>query len=71
MELRKILHEDDILIRIHAASKAEAIRQLDRLLNEYEVLLDLDVFVKDVFLREADGITGFGYYIPITHGKSP
>ena len=70
MELRKILHEDDILIPMHADSKEDAIRQLARLLKEHEVLIDLDVFVKDVFLREAEGITGIGDYIAIPHGKS-
>ena len=57
MELRKILHEDDILIPMHADSKEEAIRQLARLLKEHEIVIDLDVFVKDVF-------------IAIPHGKS-
>ena len=68
MELRKILHEDDILIPMHADSKEEAIRQLARLLKEHEIVIDLDVFVKDVFLREAEGITGIGDYIAIPHG---
>ena len=57
MELRKILHEDDILIPMQADSKEEAIRQLAEMLKAHEVVMDMDAFMSDVFLREAEGIT--------------
>ena len=58
MELRKILHEDDILIPMQADSKEEAIRQLAEMLKAHEVVMDMDAFMSDVFLREAEGVTG-------------
>lgn len=70
MELRKILHEDDILIPMQADSKEEAIRQLAEMLKAHEVVMDMDAFMSDVFLREAEGVTGIGDYIAIPHGKS-
>lgn len=70
MELRKILHEHDILIPMHADTKQDAIQQLAQLLKEHEIVEDLETFVKDVFLREEEGITGIGDYIAIPHGKS-
>ena len=70
MELRKILQEDDILIPMQADSKEEAIRQLAEMLKAHEVVMDMDAFMSDVFLREAEGITGIGDYIAIPHGKS-
>ena len=70
MELRKILHEDDILIPMQADSKGEAIRQLAEMLKAHEVVMDMDAFMSDVFLREAEGVTGIGDYIAIPHGKS-
>lgn len=70
MELRKILHEEDILIPMHAESKQDAIQQLAELLKEHNVVENLEEFVKDVFLREEEGFTGIGDYIAIPHGKS-
>lgn len=49
MELRKILHEDDILIPMQADSKEEAIRQLAEMLKAHEVVMDMDAFMSDVF----------------------
>lgn len=40
------------------------------LLRQENYIKDVDLFVKDVYLREAEGCTGIGNGIAIPHGKS-
>jgi PTS system fructose-specific IIA component len=53
-----------------AKSKEEAIEELAELLVSDGAVIDKDVFLKDVWLREEQGSTGFENHIAIPHGKS-
>jgi len=50
--------------------KDEAIRHLSSLLKEAGYIEDVEEFVKDIYERENEGITGIGEHIAIPHGKS-
>ena len=53
-----------------AKTKDEVIRHLAGLLMEAGYIQDLEGYVKDVYLRESEGITGIGNHVAIPHGKS-
>lgn len=53
-----------------AKSKEEAIEELAELLVSDGAVINKDVFLKDVWLREEQGSTGFENHIAIPHGKS-
>lgn len=53
-----------------AKSKEEAIEELADLLVRDGVVINKDIFLQDVWLREEQGSTGFENHIAIPHGKS-
>lgn len=53
-----------------AKSKEEAIEELADLLVRDGAVINKDIFLKDVWLREEQGSTGFENHIAIPHGKS-
>lgn len=70
MELREILDEKIIDLKLEGKTKDEVLRNLSkRLLNE-GYIDDVDQFVSDIYVREAEGPTGMGHKISIPHGKS-
>lgn len=70
MELREILDKNIIRIGLEAASKDDALKKMSKLLYENGNIDDVDQFVKDIYLREQEGITGIGNGVAIPHGKS-
>ena len=64
MELKDVLDERIIDLNMEAKNKDEAIRHLAAKLK------DVDEFVKDIYLRESEGVTGIGNFVAIPHGKS-
>lgn len=70
MDIGEILDEELIDLNMTAATKDEAIRELSVLLYKKGNVKDIESFVKDVYLREAEGQTGLGSGIAIPHGKS-
>lgn len=70
MQIDSILNENLIDLEMDVTTKDEAIRQLtNRLYKEGKVGIE-EAFIKDVYLREAEGKTGIGGHIAIPHGKS-
>jgi len=57
-------------LNMKAKVKDEAIRHLSGLLKEAGYIEDVEEFVKDIYERENEGITGIGEHIAIPHGKS-
>ena len=55
---------------MNAKTKDEVIRHLAGLLHEAGYVDDLEGYIKDVYLRESEGITGIGGHVAIPHGKS-
>jgi PTS system, fructose subfamily, IIA component len=70
MEIGQILNEDLIDLDLQAVTKAEAIQELTELLSQKGNVTNANVFIEDVYKREAEGQTGLGGGIAIPHGKS-
>lgn len=70
MDLSTVIDENRINLCLEATSKAEALEAMAALLVKSGVLSSKEAFIKDVYLREAEGSTGIGGGIAIPHGKS-
>lgn len=70
MALAEILNEGIIDLDIEAANKDEVLHHLSGLLKKEAYINDVETFVQDIYLREAEGTTGIGNSIAIPHGKS-
>lgn len=70
MQLKDVLDQNIIRIGLEAKDKDEAIKRMSQLLYENRYIDDVEGFVKDIYLRESEGITGIGNGIAIPHGKS-
>lgn len=70
MAVKEILDKRVVDLDMTAACKDEVIRYLAGLLTETGYVQNLDGYIKDVYLRESEGITGIGHHVAIPHGKS-
>ncbi len=70
MDITKILTEKHIKLDMAARTKSEVIEELTDLLVEDDSVIDREQFIRDVWLREEQGSTGFENHIAIPHGKS-
>lgn len=70
MAVKEILDKRVIDLKMKASNKDEVIRHLAGLLKKAGYVEDLEGYIKDVYLREEEGITGIGGHVAIPHGKS-
>lgn len=70
-DLRSILNPGIIDLAVAGTTKDEVLRNLAALLKANDYIDDIDQFVSDIYVREAEGPTGMGEGISIPHGKSP
>lgn len=70
MDISQVLNVKNIKLEMTAKSKEEAIEELTDLLVLNGVVVNKDDFIRDVWLREEQGSTGFENHIAIPHGKS-
>ncbi|WP_313583403.1 PTS sugar transporter subunit IIA [Lacrimispora sp.] len=70
MAVKEILDKRVIDLNMKAVNKDEVIRHLAGLLKKAGYVEDLEGYIKDVYLREEEGITGIGGHVAIPHGKS-
>ncbi|CAM7137265.1 MAG TPA: PTS fructose transporter subunit IIA [Leclercia adecarboxylata] len=70
MDISNVLNVKSIKLNMMAKSKEEAIEELTDLLVQDGAVINKDDFLKDVWLREEQGSTGFENHIAIPHGKS-
>ncbi len=70
MEIKEIIDPTIIKTNLNGKTKDEVLYELANRLYEQEYITDVGAFVKDIYLREAQGQTGIGNYIAIPHGKS-
>lgn len=70
MAVNEILDKRVIDLKMKAVNKDEVIRHLAGLLKKAGYVEDLEGYIKDVYLREEEGITGIGGHVAIPHGKS-
>ncbi|AIS03261.1 PTS sugar transporter subunit IIA [Lactococcus lactis] len=71
IDLKKVIHKDLMIIPSKSKNKAEVIKELGSLLSSNGYVNDAQEFINDVYLREAEGVTGIGQGVAIPHGKSP
>lgn len=70
MDISNVLNVKNITLNMMARTKEEAIEELTDLLVRDGSVINKDDFLKDVWLREEQGSTGFENHIAIPHGKS-
>ncbi|ECC1694368.1 PTS sugar transporter subunit IIA [Salmonella enterica subsp. salamae] len=70
MDISNVLNVKNIKLNMMAKSREEAIEELADLLVRDGAVINKDIFLKDVWLREEQGSTGFENHIAIPHGKS-
>ncbi|MBN1807520.1 MAG: PTS sugar transporter subunit IIA [Planctomycetes bacterium] len=70
MKLSDHLSESLVIAEMQSSTKDEAIRELARLLDGNDRVLDFDRYVKDVFDREKEGSTGIGRGAAIPHART-
>lgn len=70
MDISNVLNAHNIKLNMMAKTKEEAIEELTDLLVLDGAVINKNDFLKDVWLREEQGSTGFENHIAIPHGKS-
>lgn len=70
VNLSELIEEDTIKLDLNVNSKNEAIEALVDLLFSNKLVKSKEGFLKDVYMREEQGLTGIGNGIAIPHGKS-
>lgn len=70
MKIENILNENLIVLDMQVNNKKEMINALSEILYHEGKIDNKELFVKDVYAREAEGQTGLGSHIAIPHGKS-
>lgn len=70
MDITNVMRDSCINLHLKGRTKAEIIEEMTDMFEQSGVLSDREQFVKDVYLREAEGPTGIGDGVAIPHGKS-
>ena len=70
LSIRSVLNEQRIDLHLKGQTKDEVLDEMVDLLFKDSVLSSKEQFLKDVYYREGEGITGIGDGIAIPHGKS-
>lgn len=70
MDISDVLNVKNIKLDMTAKTKEEAVEELTKSLVLNGSVINKDDFLKDVWLREEQGSTGFENHIAIPHGKS-
>ncbi|WP_368646210.1 PTS sugar transporter subunit IIA [Alkalibacterium putridalgicola] len=70
MEGISVMDPKVIKTNMQANNKEDALNQLATLLKEAGYISSIEGYLKDVYEREEEGMTGIGNFIAIPHGKS-
>ncbi|EOW1809943.1 PTS sugar transporter subunit IIA [Klebsiella pneumoniae] len=70
MDISTVLNVKNIKLNMTARTKEEVIEELTNLLIQDGAVTNKEDFIRDVWLREELGSTGFENHIAIPHGKS-
>ncbi|HBR2098936.1 TPA: PTS sugar transporter subunit IIA [Klebsiella pneumoniae] len=70
MDISTVLNVKNIKLNMTARTKEEVIEDLTDLLVQDGAVTNKEDFIRDVWLREEQGSTGFENHIAIPHGKS-
>ncbi len=70
MDISTVLNVKHIKLNMVARTREEAIEELTDLLVQDGSVINKDEFLRDVWIRENQGSTGFENHVAIPHGKS-
>ena len=70
MKVTDIIDLKTIITNMNVTTKEEALQVLAETLLANGYISDIAGFMKDIYVREAQGKTGIGSYIAIPHGNS-
>ena len=70
LNLRDVLDPAIIDLAVEGDTKDQVLRNLSQKLFSAGYIDDVERFVRDIYLREAEGPTGMGRELSIPHGKS-
>ncbi|MDI3159880.1 PTS sugar transporter subunit IIA [Klebsiella quasipneumoniae] len=70
MDIATVHNVKNIKLKMTARTKEEVIEELTELLVQDGAVTNKEDFIRDVWLREEQGSTGFENHIAIPHGKS-
>lgn len=70
MDISKVLNVKNIKLNMAAKTKEQAIEELADLFVKDGSVINRDEFIRDIWLREEQGPTGFENHIAIPHGVS-
>ncbi|MDX5627272.1 MULTISPECIES: PTS sugar transporter subunit IIA [unclassified Brenneria] len=70
ISINDVLQQECIVLDSQAKTKEQIIDELTEVLYASGALANKEVFLRDVYLREEMGSTGFENHIAIPHGKS-
>lgn len=70
MDITSVMRESCINLNLKGRTKAEIIEEMTDMFERSGVLSSREQFIRDVYLREAEGPTGIGDGVAIPHGKS-
>lgn len=65
-----VIDKRTVLTHMEVSGKDEALYELASSLKEAGYLKNTESYLKDVYVRETQGVTGIGNYVAIPHGKS-
>lgn len=68
--MNEVLNEKNIYLNLEVNTKEEVIELLAEELNKTNKLINKELFIEDVYKREAEGITGIENGLALPHGKS-
>lgn len=70
IEIANFLRDDRIVLNMKSSNKEGAIKELADPLRNADEMLDFDLFLKDVFMREELSTTGIGHHVAIPHART-
>ena len=70
MNISDVLDKNIISISLDAKNKMDALSAMTNILKNNNYIIDEEIFIQDILIRESEGVTGIGQGIAIPHGKS-
>ena len=70
MNISDVLDKNIISVSLDAKNKMDALSAMTNILKNNNYIIDEEIFIQDILIRESEGVTGIGQGIAIPHGKS-
>ncbi len=70
LDIKEVLFDENVCLNLNATTKDEVISEMTEMLYRNQVIEDQKTFIKEIYDRESEGITGIGDGIAIPHGRS-